>query len=125
MITTVCIVSLADGLMILLHFWEAPVCFTSNYEFNCTLSSPLPSHSAVQELKALFYPFSQCEDYLNTAYLKSHLSKPIVVAIKFVGDLSDTDFKDKEVSSQSPLSTSLFYILFLSCLLVLPQKWVC
>ena len=103
------------------------MCFASNYEFNCTLSSPLPSllTPLLQELKALFYPFSQCEDYLNTAYLKSHLSKPIVVAIKFVGDLSDTDFKDKEVSSQSPLSTSLFYILFLSCLLVLPQKWVC
>ena len=110
-----CIVSVADEAT---QIWGGMYVSLVHYESNCTLLPlpPLPSLPLsppvclLQELKALFYPFSQCEDYLNQAYLKSHLSKPIVVAIKFVGDLSDSDFKDKEVSSLSLLcSSSLFF----------------
>ena len=64
------------------------------------------THHNSQELKALFYPFSQCEDYINIAYLKNELSKPIMMALRFVGDLSDEDFKDKEVHTL-PLGLAL------------------
>ena len=65
----------------------------------------------LQELTALFQPFSVCEDYINPTYLKAELSKPILKAIRFIHTLSDDSLKDKEVGCVSDLLKSLKTLL--------------
>lgn len=65
----------------------------------------------LQELTALFHPFSVCEDYINPSFLKAELSKPILRAIRFIHSLSDESLKDKEVGCVSDLLKSLKTLL--------------
>ena len=65
----------------------------------------------LQELTALFQPFSVCEDYINPPYLKAELSKCILRAMRFVHDLSDDDMKDKEVGCVSDLLKAIKTLL--------------
>jgi len=65
----------------------------------------------LQELTALFQPFSVCEDYISPNYLKTELSKSILKAMRFVHDLSDDDMKDKEVGCVSELLKSIKTLL--------------
>ncbi len=65
----------------------------------------------LQELTALFQPFSVCEDYINPTYLKAEFSKPILQAIRFIHSLSDEILKDKEVGCVSDLLKALKTLL--------------
>lgn len=65
----------------------------------------------LQELTALFLPFSVCEDYINPTFLKAEFSKPILCAIRFIHGLSDDMLKDKEVGCVSDLLKALKTLL--------------
>ena len=61
----------------------------------------------LQELNALYLPFSRCEDYLNPAYLKLDFPHTMAKAFQFVKDLTDENLKDKKVGCVSDLLKSL------------------
>ena len=68
----------------------------------------------LQEMTALYQPFSVCEDYINPTFLKAEFPRSMLESIRFVHDLSDESLKDKEVGCLSDLLKSL-KTLFLRC----------
>jgi ubiquitin carboxyl-terminal hydrolase 9/24 len=65
----------------------------------------------LQELTALFQPFSLCDEYINAHFFKNEMSDCMQYAIKFIEKLTDENLKDKEVGCLFDLLKTLKTLL--------------